>query len=211
MKKKLYLCHKEEDIEMKVDNNRILKVVNEKNKHSWQILFDHYYPSLCSYVDRFIKDREAAQDVVQEVFIGLWKSKQQFTDVKNLTYYLYKSCYHRSLNQIRNQKSLDSKIELIEDKEGFDSEEVYEDTLKEEIVRLLYHHINNLPAQQKEVIMLRLKGYAWTEIAEELDISINTIKTYRQRAFKSLSTQMDVSKLFVAILLFSIEMFSNHQ
>jgi len=195
---------------MMIDSKRLIKVVNEKDKDSWQILFDHYYHSLCSYVNRFIKDSEVAQDVVQEVFIGLWKSKQEFTDVKNLTFYLYKSCYHRSLNQIRNQKAQNSKIEFLEDKDGFDSEEEYEETLKEEVVRLLYHHINNLPAQQKEVILLRLKGYAWTEIAEELDISINTIKTYRQRAFKSLSDQMDVSKLFIAVIFFSIEMFTHH-
>ncbi len=195
---------------MKLSHERILNVVNEKDKTSWHILFDHYYPSLCSYVDRFIRNRELAQDVVQEVFVGLWKSQQNFTEVKNLTYYLYKSCYHRSLNHIRNQKTQDDNVEYIEDKDAFDSEEVYEETLKEEVVRLLYHHINNLPAQQKEVILLRLKGYAWTEIAEELDISINTIKTYRQRAFKSLSSQMNVSKLFITILFFSIDMMYNH-
>ncbi len=195
---------------MKLSHERILNVVNEKDKTSWHVLFDHYYPSLCSYVDRFIRNRELAQDVVQEVFVGLWKSQQYFTEVKNLTYYLYKSCYHRSLNHIRNQKTQDDNVEYIEDKDAFDSEEVYEETLKEEVVRLLYHHINNLPAQQKEVILLRLKGYAWTEIAEELDISINTIKTYRQRAFKSLSSQMNVSKLFIAILFFSIDMMYNN-
>ena len=195
---------------MTIKNEQILKGVNEKDKQSWQLLFDHYYPSLCSYVERFLKDTEMAQDVVQEVFIGLWKSQQQFNDVKNLTYYLYKSCYHRSLNHIRNQKARDNKLESIDDKNVFESEEVYEETLKEEIVRLLYHHINKLPTQQKEVLLLRLKGYGWTEIAEELDISINTIKTYRQRAFKSLSDQMNVSELFVAILFFSVQMFSNH-
>ncbi len=191
------------------DHEKLLQVVNEKDKYAWQILFDHYYQSLCSYVMKFVTDKDASEDIVQNVFIGLWKSSQQFDDAKNLTYFLYKSCYNRALNHIRDQKVKDNKIEHIEDNKSFDREEVYEETLKEEVVRLLYHHINKLPAQQKEIIMLRLKGYGWNEIAEELDVSINTIKTYRQRAFKKLSEQMNVSELFIVVLLFSVHMFSN--
>ncbi len=194
---------------MVLDHKELLKVVNGKNKDSWHILFDHYYQALCSYVLKFLKDRDISEDIVQEVFIGLWNSSQRFENQKNLTYFLYKSCYNRSLNYIRDQKVKNSSVELIEDSKHFDSEEIYEETLQEEVVRLLYLHINNLPAQQKEILLLRLKGYKWNEIAEELDVSMNTVKTYRQRAFKKLSEKMNVSELFIAVLIVSIQMFSN--
>lgn len=192
---------------MNLRDQYILEGVNAKNKDSWKILFDRYYPSLCSYVNKFVNNNEAAQDVVQEVFIGIWNSKQEFNDIKNLTYFLYRSCYNRALNHIRDQKSRDNKIEFIEDKGTFESEEVYEETLKEEVVRQLYFHINELPDQQKEILLLRLKGYRWNEIAEELNISINTVKTYRKRAFLYLSSKMNVSQLFIATLFFSIQMY----
>ncbi len=188
----------------------ILDAVNNKNANSWQILFDNYYSSLCAYVNRFINDHEITQDIVQEVFIGLWKSTQQFTDEKNLTYFLYRSCYNRSLNHIRNVKLQSDKLDKIEDKSSFENEDVYNETLKEEVVRLLYRNINQLPTQQKEILLLRLKGYGWNEVAEELNLSINTVKSHKKRAFQKLSEQMNVSELFIVVLFFSINLFQNH-
>lgn len=151
------------------DSKNILRGVNEKNKNSWKILYDPYYAVLCSYVEHFVGDSDQAKDLVQEVFIGLWKSEQQFADIKNLTYYLHNNCYHRSLNFIRNQKLKNEKVELIGDKSHFESDEIYQETLQEEVVRVLYYHINELPTQQKEILLWRLKGYKWMEIAEEVN------------------------------------------
>ncbi len=190
------------------NQKKILDVVNHKDKDAWHVLFDYYYPALCSYVERFLHEEDLSKDVVQEVFIGLWKSTQTFKDVKNLNYYLYRSCYNRALNQIRNQKVSNNKFEPITDQHSFESDEVYEQTLEEEVIRLLHHHINELPEQQKQVLLLKLKGYTWVEIADEMEVSINTIKTYRARAFKSLSSKLNVSELFILVVLFSIEMFN---
>ncbi len=189
------------------NNKLILQTVNSKDKDAWHVLFDYYYPSLCAYVERFLHGEDESKDIVQEVFIGLWKSNQEFDTIKNLNYYLYRSCYNRALNYIRNQKVSDKKFEPINDYHSFESDEVYDETLESEVVRRLYQHINDLPNQQKQILLLKLKGYSWVEIAEDLDISINTVKTYRARAFKVLSEKMNVSELFVAVLMFSIEMF----
>lgn len=192
---------------MKIDDGQIVAWVNGKERKGWRFFFDRYYAPLCVYVSRFLPDEvEAVEDLVQEVFIALWEGKRTFSDIKELTNYMYRACYNNTLLYIRNNQIHGSILQSMQGEEPMeDEDDIYLLTLKEEALRQLYHYIGELPPEQRRIINLRMEGYGWDEIASKLGVSINTIKTQRSRSFKFLRENIDVhTLLFIDIFLVNL-------
>ena len=68
-----------------IDEQLILSGVNRKNEKAWKSLYEYYYAALCAYVNRILKGSESTEDLVQEVFIAIWKSDKKFDSVQDLT------------------------------------------------------------------------------------------------------------------------------
>lgn len=163
---------------------------------AWEKLYAGYYSVLCSYVNGIIRDRDRSQDVVQEILVAVWKSSKQFADMKELTSYLYRACYNNALIHIRNQnirRGIEQKI-LLETEEDF-SEEVFALTVREELLRQLYSYIQELPEGAREIIKLSIQGLSGPEIADQLGITIHTVKTQKNRSFKYLREKLKDSVL----------------
>ncbi len=105
----------------------------------------------------------------------------------SLTNYLYRACYNNALLYIRNHQIHDSILNGLPQEEDFEDEEMlYALTVKEEAIRQLYFYIEELPAEQRRIILLRIEGHSWDEIASRLGVSINTVKTQKSRSYKFL-------------------------
>ena len=169
-----------------IDEQLILSSVNNKNVKAWKSFYKHFYAALCSYTNRILKDRTEVEDLVQEVFINLWNSEKQFESIQDLTNYLYRSCYNNALVSLRNNHLHDSILNKIGEETDHYEDNLYELTLRHEVLRQLYVYINELPKEQKKVVLLSIEGYSREEIAEKLGVTINTIKTHKSRAFKEL-------------------------
>ena len=182
-----------------IDENLILSGINDKREKAWASLYDYYYAALCVYVNRILKESNHAEDIVQEVFIAIWKSTKTFTSMRELTNYLYRACYNNTLIFVRNNKIHDSILSTLGAESESIADDVYAITVREEVIRQLYVHIEALPPEQRKVILMSIEGYSWEEIAEKLNISVNTVKTHKSRGFKNLR-----SKLQDSIYLFLI-------
>ena len=158
---------------------------------------------MCSFVANILKQQEDVEDLVQEIFITIWENKRIFTDIKELTNYLYRACYNNALLYIRNNQIHDTILDTLRQKnEEEDEEEIlYALAVKEEIIRQLYMEIEELPAEQRRIILLRIEGYSWEEIAERLGISINTVKTQRSRSFKFLRNKLGDSVYWILLFI----------
>lgn len=66
----------------------------------------------------------------------------------------------------------------------------------------MYFHIEELPPEQRRIILLRIEGYTWEEIAERLEISINTVKTQKSRSYKFLREKLGDSIHSIILCLF---------
>ena len=182
-----------------IDEQLILSGVNRKNEKAWKSLYEHYYAALCTYVNRILKGSESTEDLVQEVFIAVWRSEKRFDSVQDLTRYLYRACYNNALVFVRNNQIHDTILNSIGAESDFTADDVYAQTVREEVTRQLYVYIEGLPSEQKKVILMSIEGYSWDEIAEKLGITIHTVKTQKNRSFKYLR-----EKLKDSVLLFLI-------
>ena len=165
----------------------IVAGVNRKDKKMWGDFYDRFYTALCVYVSKILPVPDAVEDLVQEVFISVWEGKRTFSDIKELTNYLYRACYNNALLYIRNNQIHDT---------------IYALTVKEEIIRQLYCYIEELPAEQRRIILMRIEGHTWEEIAERLEISINTVKTQKTRSYKFLRERLGDSIHSIILFLF---------
>ena len=81
--------------------DHFIENVNKKREGAWRELYRRFYPALCNYALKIVKDTDVAEDVVQDCFIKIWDSSIRFEDGSSLTAYLYRAVYTRSLNLVR--------------------------------------------------------------------------------------------------------------
>lgn len=181
----------------------IVAGVNRKDEKTWGDFYDRFYAALCVYVAKMLPVPDAVEDLVQDVFISVWEGKRTFDDIKELTNYLYRACYNNTLLYIRNNQIHDTILSsLAEEDNSQDEDMIYALTVKEEIIRQLYFHIEELPTEQRRIILLRIEGHTWEEIAERLGVSINTVKTQKSRSYKFLREKLGDSINSIILCLF---------
>lgn len=148
-------------------------------------IFNQHYNSLVGYANRFLISTEECEDLVQDVFIGLYENNNNFPSEVSLKVYLYKVVRNKCYNLIKHEKVknryVENAVKSINDNKLF-----LRQMVEEEIIDQLYNAINQLPERKKEIIKLTLKGVKNTDIAETLGIKLQTVKTLKSQSYKIL-------------------------
>jgi len=169
--------------------------MKEGNKFVFSFIFKTYYSPLCAYAATIIKFPHLAEEVVQEAFIKIWENHQQIQVDLSLRAYLYRCIHNHCLNYIKSlkvsQKRSDEVVKEITYHAGLMtqnfSEGLLDKLVSEELEQIFDEEINNLPEQCREVFSLsRYNQLTYPEIAEKLNISVNTVKTQMSRALDKL-------------------------
>lgn len=190
-----------------MDTIDFIQGINEKSENAWRYLYNHYYSPLCNYANGFIHVKEEAEDIVQILLLHLWESDLCFEDRNMLTHYLYKSVYTKSISYLREQKiknevflHLDESYDDISEKEAIDR------AIEEATIARFYELLEQLSSQQKEILMRTLQGEKVLQIANDMGLSYNSVKTYKKRAYAWLKSNIKNPKIFfiTLILLYTI-------
>ena len=114
--------------------------------------------------------------------------------------YLYRSVHNNALKYLRD-KNVDNQRLQRWSKEQDDVEDVdFYQAVEEELIRKLHVVIDQLPEQRKNILLLSIDGLTVQEIADQLNISINTVKTQKKRAYVFLKENLKQSLLLIYIL-----------
>jgi RNA polymerase sigma-70 factor (ECF subfamily) len=155
-------------------------------KNFEKLYFEHYN-MLCRSVYRFVKDEETAKDLVQEVFIKYWKRMHKMHITESEIGYLQKSCINAALNYLKEVARRQSRELDFAESAQKDATRPDESYHTEETSRLIDAAIEALPPVCREAFILsrhHLKSYK--EVAEILDISVNTVEKHIGKALRSL-------------------------
>lgn len=159
-------------------------VCGDGSSFSLRALHDQYYFVLCHFAASFSIDVPAAEDIVTDVFVMLWRRRMEFGTGHHIRAFLYVSTRNACLNQVRrSQRDLQMKSGfsnyLSSDHEGY----ILNKIIEEERMQQIYAAIEDLPCQCKEVFkMSYVEGLSNTEIAARAQLSINTVKNHKVRA-----------------------------
>ena len=167
----------------------LAKQIHNGDQKAFRNLFDQYFQTLCSFGYKYIPDISVVEDFVQDVFVKLWENHQEFDDINAIKTFLYTSVRNKCLNHIKHkiviEKHEKNIITELESESGIKNHVV-----EEEVFNNLYNEIKNLPESSKKIMLLALNGLKNPEIADELNISVNTVKTQKKIAYSKLKVKL---------------------
>ncbi|MDP4185555.1 MAG: RNA polymerase sigma-70 factor [Bacteroidota bacterium] len=151
--------------------------------------FEKNYHVACLVANRYVNDIELSEDLVQDVFVTLWKKRKMLQETVNLKNYLLTAVRNHSLNVIQRNKVVKTSLSLVFD--DLTDENNVLDYNKEEMAVKILHAINELPPKCKEIFNLAYQqGLSYQEIADELSISKNSVKTQMGIAYRYLKSKL---------------------
>ena len=184
--------------------------MNENFDLTYKALFRRYYPSLIFYATRLVGEEEA-EDVVQDVFVELWKRKDSIEIGEQIQAFLYRAVYTRALNVLKHRNVEDGYCAAMEEinrrRAEFyqpDNNEVIRKIEDQELRKEIHDAINELPGKCKEVFKLSyLHDMKNKEIADVLGVSLRTVEAHMYKALKFLRNRL--GHLWFILLLFLLD------
>jgi RNA polymerase sigma-70 factor (family 1) len=190
------------------EEKSLIRKLISGDEEAFTAIFKKYFTGLCLYAEHYVKDKQNAEEIVEDFFCHLWDNCQNLHIHSLLKSYLYRSVHNRCLNFIRSQKIRQeyatkreyvfSDPELLENPSAENS-----DLFAYELEEQLRSAIDHLPEQCKSIFSLnRYENKSYQEIADNLGISVNTVKTQMARALHKLREEFkDYLGLLIGFIL----------
>lgn len=145
--------------------------------------------------------RIVAEEVVQDVFLRIWKSRSQLQAVENIQSYLFTILYREIYKQLKKLALEQKLLKLIAESPVFGNI-TDERILAQESERLINEAVSKLPPQQQIVFKLNKQdGLNRDQIAERLQISPNTVRNHLAEALKFIRAYLQYANIVFMILI----------
>jgi len=165
--------------------------LKEGNVNAFEMFFRTYYQSLCKYAYSFIQDKDEAEEIVQSAFLAVWEKRESLGIQTSLKSYLFSMVRNTSLNVIKHEK-----IKKRYAGEALAMEEKSRDNVTQKIISLeleekIHFAMESLPEQCRLVFKLsRFEELKYSEIAQQLNISIKTVENQMGKALRIMREQL---------------------
>jgi RNA polymerase sigma-70 factor (family 1) len=165
------------------------KIAVNRDEHAYKHLFLSFHKPLIRFAFTYVKNNEAAEEVVSDVFMKIWDLKQKLADIENLKVYLFTATKNTSLNYLAKYEKYTvwdlENVEVKLDEHIYNPEEIL---LKHEFRDKVLHAIKELPPKcQMAYKLIREDGLTYKEVAEILNISVNTVENHMTAALHKLA------------------------
>lgn len=167
-----------------IDEKELLALISEGNEAAFKKLYELYRVRFYAVVYKMTGSDEVAEDIVQDIFLKIWKKRASLVDIENPSSYFFTAVYRR-VYQYYRKVALEKKFHRLQQVEENAGNTTAETVLVRESRQLLSKAVAQLPPQQQMVYKLSKEaGYSREDIAEHLNISPNTVKNHLARAMK---------------------------
>jgi len=160
------------------------------------LIYEHYFQRLAAFAYSIVKAKEAAEEVVEDVIIKWWRNKKSLETIQNLGVYLFTAVRNQSLNYLE-KKPRPGVANIFYWNEGTGSGEIspLEHLILSEMTQELQVAVASLPERCQLIFRLvREEGLKYKEVAEILNISVNTIDNQMAIAVRRICARMHIKK-----------------
>ena len=166
-------------------DERILALFAENKEKAFRLLYDTYYLPLCLYSVQFTGSTETSEDIVQNLFVSFWDKNSHTTISSNLHAWLFNAVRFSSLTKVQRERYFS--LDEMEEESYSPIDDFYDEEELLQKRNQLLTELKKLPEQEYNVLVkIVLEDKKYKEVAEELHISVNTVKTHLSRALKML-------------------------
>lgn len=183
-----------------------MEEVAKGNQKAFRQLYRTWQPQLASFIFRITRSKELTAEVVQDVFMKIWITRETLETVINFRSYLYTvsknqaiNAFHKTMRELKN-------LDRMNAEKGLDFEDEALEHDQFQLLSIIDDAINQLPPKQKQVYLYhRHEKMTYVQIAEKLGISRETVKTHLDIAVKSIKKYLTAR---TSLLLLLIEVLS---
>lgn len=179
-----------------LDDKIIIRNLKKGDVQSFDNIFNKYNKKVYYFALSYLKNREEAQDVVQEVFMNLWKHRDQINEYYVFSKYLFKITYNATCKTFRKQASDKKQLEEVVRNSIVEDNSTNLDIEYNSLYETANALIEKMPARQKEIYLLSMNEQLTTEqIAQRLNISKKTVENYLSQVKTSIKKSISDGKI----------------
>jgi len=182
-------------------NSELILLIQKDDRVAFYHIYERYSKRLYGFVLRYIKQKEDAEEIVQEVFVKIWESRNKIDAYSSFESFLFTIAYNTTISLLRKRSNEKKYLEYLKSlQQSANSPDLIDEIQFNELNDRVQSLLNELTPRQKEIFKLsREEGLTHDEIARKLDISVNTVKKHMSNTLALLKSQID-SNLTVNLL-----------
>ncbi|WP_303004918.1 RNA polymerase sigma factor [Bacteroides congonensis] len=181
------------------DDEKLFALIEQGDERAFTQVYERYHKLLYVLAYRYLMSSDMAEDVVQHVFTRLWEFRSELHVGISLKNYLFTMTKNHVLNLIRNENSAIAKNYEVAQIASPYEDNLIENLEKKELMSSFYKAVDMLPAQKRDICLMKVQEELTNqEIAERMNLSINTIKTHYSEALKLL--RIHLSKMLIIVV-----------
>jgi len=191
----------------KKNTKNLSSKIRRGDTSSFELIYRRHHQQLFYLAQRYLKDQGLAEDAVQDVFVKLWAKRKQLDPGRPVKGYLFTMLKNHVLNMIRDRKrevlsayteTIDTEVERCQTEDA---------VIYDQYKHIMQQGLQRLSARKKQVFELKtFKGLSNAQVAEELLISVNTVKTHFYHGSRFLRNYLEkhanISSIFLLISFF---------
>lgn len=183
----------------------LLRYAAEGDSTAFAALFNNYKDKLYGFLLHANGSPELTEDIIQDVFLKLWKDRENLVNVQNFGGYLYRMAQNHVINSLKRMATETHIIRELSKKQTEAFSDVEEHISLQEVNRSLHFAINKLTPKQKLVYTLsRDKGLRHDEIAKFLNISPSTVNNHLIEALRIIRRQLRTTPDTLTVLVYCL-------
>ena len=175
------------------------------DQQAFAVFFRLHYRPLCYFAAQFVQELPDAEDIVKESFIKLWGKHADFDNAQTIKSFLYITTRNACLNFLRHvqiKNTVHKEMAYLE--ENRCQELMLNQLIRLELMQEIYNEIEKMPEKRREVFkMAYIDGMKNDEIAQQLGLSIFTVKEHKAKALAYLRLRFSDKYILLLLLLFA--------
>lgn len=183
---------------MKIETKTWIEQFCAGEESAYKIFFDEYYQILAHFAMKYVQNSETSEDIVHDVILDIYSNKRIFNSINSLKSFLYQAIKNRCINYLEHKKAEKNYCQssIMQQEEFF-----LDAIIEEEVYFLMHKAIKELPAQIQQIYELSLQGKSNEEISQTLNLSLDSVKSYKKRGKQILKEKLKDLMCFLSVPL----------
>ena len=191
---------------MEFSNQQLINGIQKSDIAAFEELYRQYYIFLCLIAEHIVRNHSDAEEIVSDVFVKLWNIREKIDITTSIKGYLIKAVHNTSLNYLERFRLIHKLTDSLSNSDyellAWDSDYPLGQLYEKEIMNILDQGISTLPDGCRKIFILsRNEEMKYSDIADKLGISVNTVKTQMKIALARLRENLKDYLMILFIIM----------